>query len=290
MDQAGQVYEDTFSAGKYIYERRTPPGPGIKDYIIFTVLLLATAYSTWYVGGFAFSLSLLLILGAHEFGHYWAARRNQVATSLPWFIPAPPIFIAGTMGAFIRIKEPIPDRPALMEIGAWGPIAGFIVAVPVMVIGLLMSNVSQASGVGELSFGSSIIMVGLSKLILGVTPYTPDVNIELHMVAFAGWLGLFFTALNLWPVGQLDGGHIIYSLWPRHHSILAKIFFASLILLGFWWHGWWVWGLLILFIGFRHPPLPFESIALTRGHKITGYVSIFIFAVTFIPIPMEIFV
>ncbi len=281
--QAGQTFENVFSTNDFLIERRPPPEPALKDYFVFTVLLLATVFSTWYVGGFGFSLSLLLILGTHEFGHYWAARKHRVETSLPWFIPAPPMFIAGTFGAFIRIKEPIPDRRALMEIGAWGPIAGFVAAVPVLVVGLSLSVVSIEGGAGQLSFGTCLLLTVLSKLVLGSSPD----YVYLHPVAFAGWLGIFFTALNLWPVGQLDGGHIIFALWPRRHPLIAKIFFASLIPLGYWWPGWWMWGVLILLIGFRHPPVPIESISLERRHRFLGYVSIVIFLISFIPIPID---
>ena len=219
-----------------------PPELRIKDYAVFAILFLSTVFTTWLIAGIWFSLSLLLILGAHEFGHFWAGRRNNVRTSLPYFLPAPPLFIAGTFGAFIRIKEPIPDRRALMEIGAYGPIAGFIIAIPVMAIGLYLSTVTVDTGsaVGQISFGSSIAMTVLSKLVLGVTPYTAGVNIELHPCAFAGWFGLFFTALNLWPVGQLDGGHIAYALFPKRNFLAAKFFLVALIPMGYWWPGWWV--------------------------------------------------
>lgn len=267
-----------------------PPELGVKDYAVFIILLVATVFTTWLIAGIWFSLSLLLILGSHEFGHFWAARKNDVRTSLPYFLPAPPFFIAGTFGAVMRIKEPIPDRRVLMEIGAYGPIAGFIVAVPVLAIGLSLSTLTaDTGGAGEqLSFGSSIAMTVICKLVLGVTPFTTGVNINLHAVAFAGWFGLFFTALNLWPAGQLDGGHIIYALFPGKSLLAAKLFVAALLPLGFWWPGWWVWAVMILLVGFRHPPLPFESIALEWKHRFIGYASIFIFLVTFMPLPIEV--
>lgn len=260
----------------------------VRSYLVFFTLLFTTLVSTYLAGGIFFAISLILILGAHEFGHYWASRKNHVRASLPYFIPAPPFFIAGTFGAFIQIKDPIPNRRVLMEIGASGPIAGFIVAVPILIVGLLLSHVSENSHARGLSFGSSILLQVFTKLILGVTPLSTDVNIELHPVAFAGWIGLFVTALNLLPIGQLDGGHIIYSLFRTRYNILAKLFFLLLLPLGYFWTGWLFWAFLITLFGFRHPPLIDESILLEKKHRIMGYLSIVIFVVTFIPIPFEV--
>lgn len=260
----------------------------VRSYLVFFTLLFTTLVSTYLAGGVFFAISLILILGAHEFGHYWASRKNHVRASLPYFIPAPPFFIAGTFGAFIQIKDPIPNRRVLMEIGASGPIAGFIVAVPILIVGLLLSHVSENSHVRGLNFGSSILLQVFTKLILGVTPLSTDVNIELHPIAFAGWIGLFVTALNLLPIGQLDGGHIIYSLFRTRYDILAKLFFLLLLPLGYFWTGWLFWAFLITLFGFRHPPLIDESILLEKKHRIMGYLSIVIFVVTFIPIPFEV--
>lgn len=270
---------DNFGRGK--------PEKEIKAYLVFFALLMGTLFSTYLAGGLFFSISLVLILGAHEFGHYWASRKNNVRASLPYFIPAPPIFLAGTFGAFIKIKDPIPDRRVLMEIGASGPIAGFIVAVPTLIGGLLLSHVSKFSHTNGISFGSSIILQVLTKLILGVSPLSQDVNIELHPLAFAGWIGLFVTALNLLPIGQLDGGHIIYSMFRRHYDVFAKLFFIFLLPLGYFWTGWLFWAFLITLFGFKHPPLIDETIQLDKKHRIMGYVSIIIFIITFIPVPFE---
>ncbi len=261
--------------------------PNLKNWIIFFGLLGATIITTYIAGGFLFSVFLLLILGTHEFGHYWASRRNNVKASLPFFIPAPPIFIAGTFGAFIQIKELIPNRRALMEIGAAGPIAGFIVAVPVLILGLFLSETTAADPIYGISFGSSILLAGLSKLILGVTPLSTEINIQLHPIAFAGWIGMFVTALNLLPIGQLDGGHIMYALFKVRYNFFAKLFFILLFPLGYFWHGWLFWAFMIALVGFRPAPLIDESILPDRKHKIIGYVSIIIFLLTFIPVPFE---
>ena len=261
-----------------------------KTVSIFLGLFLATIFTTWLVRGPWYSFGLILILGVHEFGHYWACRVNNVNSSLPNFIPMLPIphFLnIGTMGAFIMMKEPIPNRKALMEIGASGPIAGFVVAVPVLGIGLMNSQVTlggNPEGPG-LFFGSSFILWIMTELVLGVDPMATDFTIYLHPLAYAGWLGMFFTALNLLPMGQLDGGHVVYSLFNSKHAYIARISFLILLPLGFYWAGWWVWAGLVLLLGLRHPPILDESIQLEPKHRIIGYVSILIFVLTFVPVP-----
>lgn len=253
---------------------------------MFFLLLAGTLITTYLAEGFLFSIFLILILGTHEFGHYWASRKNDVKATLPFFIPAPPIFIAGTFGAIIRIKELIPHRKALMEIGAAGPIAGFVVAVPTLILGLFLSEASPVvESRGGLTFGSSMLLIVLSKLILGVTPLSTEVNIHLHPIAFAGWIGLFVTALNLLPIGQLDGGHIIYSLFRTKYGFLSKTFFVLLFPLGYFWPGWIFWAVLIAAVGFKPAPLIDDAVSLGKRQRIMGYISIVIFFLTFIPVP-----
>jgi membrane-associated protease RseP (regulator of RpoE activity) len=262
-----------------------------KTVSIFLGLFLATVFTTWVVRGPWYSFGLILILGTHEFGHYWACRANNVNSSLPNFIPMLPIpyFLnIGTMGAFIMIKEPVPNRRALMEIGASGPIAGFIVAVPVLWVGLMNSQMTLGSSSEGLNLfsGSSLILWAMTEAVLGVNPMVTGVTIHLHPLAYAGWLGMFFTALNLLPLGQLDGGHVVYSLFDRKHSLLAaRLSFVVLVVLGFYWAGWWVWAGLVFLLGLRHPPVLDESIPLEPKHRIIGYASILIFILTFVPVP-----
>lgn len=260
---------------------------GFKALVIFNLLFWLTVYTTWSVGGPGFSLSLLLILGTHEFGHYYACRRNNVDASLPNFIPAPPFFLVGTFGAFIRIKEPIPNRRALMEIGASGPLAGFIVAVPVLAVGLALSDVGPARHVAGFNLGDSLITLVISKWVLGVTSLNPEVTIVVDPVAYAGWFGMFITAMNLLPMSQLDGGHVMYSLFPQHHVWVARVFFALLFPLGLYWPGWFVLAFLVLIIGLRHPPIVDNEDALEPKHCWMGYACIGMFLATFIPIPIE---
>jgi len=254
---------------------------------LFSILLGATLVTTFLAGGPLFSISLLLILGAHEFGHYWASKKNGVQSTLPYFIPAPPIFIAGTFGAFIQIKQKIPNRMVLMEIGAAGPIAGFVVALPMLILGLYLSPVTPSIGMGSINFGSSLILNLCSQLILGVDPSSPDINIHLHPIAFAGWIGMLVTALNLMPVGQLDGGHIIYAFTPGKHSAIGKIFFAGLFPLGYFWSGWFFWAAMIALMGFKTAPLKEDVEKIELTHTVLGCISMAIFVLTFIPIPFS---
>ncbi len=264
-----------------------PIVPVKKNWWLFTTLLIATLVTTFLAGGPLFSISLLLILGAHEFGHYWASKNNNVQSTLPYFIPAPPIFIAGTFGAFIQIKQRIPDRRVLMEIGAAGPIAGFVVALPMLIWGLSLSSVTPLTGMGGVNFGSSFILNLCSQITLGVDPSSPYINIHLHPVAFAGWIGMLVTALNLMPVGQLDGGHIVYALFPSKHSAIGKLFFLGLFPLGYFWPGWFFWAIMIALMGFKTAPLTEERGDLGPFQKALGAISAVIFALTFIPIPFS---
>ena len=263
--------------------------PGLGSWVLFFVLLGSTLFTTYLAGGKLYALSLFLILGAHEFGHYFAGLKNGVRTTLPLFIPAPPgMFLLGTFGAMIVIKDPIPNRRVLMEIGVAGPIAGFIVAVPTLIIGLFLSEVVAATGERGFSFGSSVIMIILSKAILGVTPLSVDFNIQLHPIALAGWVGLFVTAINLFPIGQLDGGHILHALLGKKSQVWAKLFLIFLLFLMYFWPNWGIWALLLLFFTrFKSAPLEDEEVLPQRIHKKAGYAAIAIFFLTFIPVPIE---
>jgi len=282
-----KITGDEFSkAGLQIKDRK---GPGLGSWALFFVLLGSTLFTTYLAGGKLYALSLFLILGAHEFGHYFAGVKNGVRTTLPLFIPAPPgLFLLGTFGAMIVIKDPIPNRRVLMEIGVAGPIAGFIVAVPTLIIGLFLSEIVPQTGQGGFSFGSSIIMIVLSKAILGVTPLSIDFNIQLHPIALAGWVGLFVTAINLFPIGQLDGGHILYALLGKKSQIWAKFFLVFLLFLMYFWPNWGIWAILLLvFTRFKSAPLDNEDALLQSIHIRAGYIAIAIFFLIFIPVPIE---
>ena len=207
--------------------------------------------------GAPFSASLLLILGCHELGHYLTARAYGVQVSLPYFVPLPlpPI---GTMGAIIRMRSPIPSRKVLFDIGIAGPLAGLILAIPILAIGLRLSPVRAISDLatqeGVTSLGSSLGLEFLQWLVKGSIPAGYDVF--LHPVALAGWLGLFVTALNLMPLSQLDGGHIIYAALGRGYKKIVWVFLGVLVVLFIisHWPGWILWVALTIGMGLRHPP------------------------------------
>ena len=242
------------------------------------------------VKGIPFSFTLLFILGTHEFGHYYYARKHKVDATLPYFIPAPPfLFLIGTFGAFIKIKSPIYRKDALLQIGAAGPIAGFAIALPALVVGLLLSEVIEKNDIqGALILGDSIIMKiltwdthpGLSK----------SQDIMLHPVAFAGWIGLLVTMLNLLPIGQLDGGHIAYAMLGEKQIIIGKLAFLLLIPLSFLSINWFIWGILLLILmrSVKHPPIQDIHVPLSYKDKQIGYACLIIFLLCFIPAPFKI--
>ena len=237
--------------------------------------------------GLPFSLTLLFILMTHELSHYYFSRRHGVPVTLPYFIPAPSLI--GTFGAVIKMEPPIPDRRALIDIGASGPIGGFIVAVIAVIIGLHYSAVMPLEGIPahemEITFGESLLFGFLSKLVLNIDP--DKYAVVLHPVAFAGWVGLFVTSLNLLPIGQLDGGHIMYAVLGKRHTLISKGMVPVLLFMGFYYKPWIVFVIVMLFIGYRHPPVVYPWIELDRKRKITGWISLCIFILTFTPAPIK---
>lgn len=248
--------------------------------------------------GLSFSIPLMAILLAHEMGHYLTARRNRVNTSLPYFIPAPypSYFFIGTFGAFIKMREMPRSRRVMFDIGAAGPWAGVLVAIPCTVIGLRMSEISSISGQSGISLelGNSLIFWGLARWVLGVDPNT--VNVTMHPTAFAGWLGLFVTTLNLLPIGQLDGGHVIYALFPRAHRTISTLFVSTCVLmvavpfvLGYsFWGGWLLWAILGIALGLGHPSTMDRDTPLDHRRRIAAWMTIVLFIVTFVPVPASV--
>jgi membrane-associated protease RseP (regulator of RpoE activity) len=236
--------------------------------------------------GLPFSSALLLILLTHEFSHYIASKKHKVKATLPYFIPAPTLF--GTFGAVIKMKSPITTKNALMDIGASGPIAGFVVSLIAAVIGLRYSEVVQMTmSEGSMIFGDSLMFIGLTKLIIGTVPENYDVL--LHPIGIAGWIGFFVTALNLLPIGQLDGGHIAYALLGKRHTSLSVVLIGFMTIFGLvHFTGWLFLAFLMLILGFRHPPIIYSEIPLDRKRKIIGWVALVIFIVTFTPVPIKI--
>jgi len=267
------------------------------------ILFILTMLSTLFVGamqtgadilkdpwkiyyGLPFALTLMIILLTHELSHYFASKKHGVNATLPYFIPAPTII--GTFGAFIKMKSPIVTRKALIDIGASGPIAGFIVSVIAVLIGLHLSEiVPVAETKGALTLGDSILFSFLAQTVLGVTP--ADSDILLNPVAFAGWIGLFVTSMNLIPVGQLDGGHIAFALLGEKQTRLSFILVLVMSLLGvLLWEGWIIWAVLLLVLGLRHPPVISWEVPLDTRRKVIGWIAFLIFILTFIPVPFKI--
>ena len=244
------------------------------------------------LNGLWYSASILAILGAHEFGHYYACRLYRVDASLPYFLPAP-LPLTGTLGAFIRIRQPIPGKRELFDIGIAGPIAGFIVAIPVLLVGMSLSRVTAlpADTRGFLELGEPLLFKAAAWLFWGTPPEGYSIN--LHPMAFAAWFGLLATALNLFPIGQLDGGHIAYAVLGRKSTLLTLGTVACLVGLTFVSSSWIVWTVLtvVMLISFgpRHPRTVDEDIPLDRTRLWLAVVALVMFIVCFTPAPIEVF-
>jgi len=237
--------------------------------------------SIW--AGLQFSLPLLLILLAHELGHYLECLYWRVDATLPYFLPSPTLF--GTFGAFIRIKSPILSRRSLFDIGIAGPLAGFAVLVPFLIAGVFLSQPLSAAPASSFAFSSPLAVLALEKLFF---PHIPAARILLHPMAMSAWTGLLATAINLLPVGQLDGGHLVYAAFgPRVHKIVSSAFVGVLALLGFWYWTWWAWAVVLFFFGRRHP-LVYDYAALPRNRRKLLVLACVIFLLSFSVVPVRI--
>jgi membrane-associated protease RseP (regulator of RpoE activity) len=240
-------------------------------------------HGLWYSG------TILLILGAHELGHYFACRYYQVDASRPFFIPMP-LVLTGTLGAFIRIREPIPTKRMLFDIGAAGPFAGFVFAVPALVIGIWMSHVAKVPpDFPGLELGEPLLFKAASWLMWGSIP--DGYSLNLHPMAFAAWFGLLATSLNLFPIGQLDGGHISYTVFGRRSSLITIGSICIAVCLTFLSRSWLVWTFLLvamtLKMGPHHPPTLDEEIPLDRTRIWLAVAALAIFVLCFTYNPIE---
>ncbi|MEL6107852.1 MAG: site-2 protease family protein [Planctomycetota bacterium] len=252
------------------------------------LLFVATCVSTWFAGGWVFSLALMFTLLAHEFGHYLQAVRYGVPASLPFFIPMP-ISPIGTMGAVIAMQPGKGDRKELYDIAISGPLAGFFPAVVFSIIGLQLSEVQPIpENQLLLMFGEPLFYQWLVQLTFGTIPDGHDVI--LHPLAFAGWVGLFITALNLFPIGQLDGGHILYALVGKHAHLVARLFvigaIAGVLLGGY--YGWSVMLTLLLLMGINHPPTANDDVPLGTTRTVLGWIALAFMPLGFTPTPFSI--
>ncbi len=228
--------------------------------------------------GLPFALALLSILGIHELGHYFVARYHGVDVTPPYFIPVP--FGLGTFGAFIQLRSPVENRRALFDVGLAGPLAGFVVAVPLMVLGLALSEVVPRP---PSVMGSSLLVRWLGNL---VQPHGPNEALRLHPIAVAAYIGLWVTAMNLLPVGQLDGGHVAYSALGRAFRYVAWAMLFIMLVLGLRvWEGWLIWAAFVALTGPDHPP-PLNDVTPLDGKRYLLFVAAMVlFAVTFVPRP-----
>lgn len=234
-----------------------------------------------------FSIPLLLILGIHEMGHYFTSKKHKLDTSLPYFIPLPPPFILGTFGALISTREPIPDRKTLLDVGISGPICGFLVAIPVCLVGLFLMQqnpmiLTSTSAEGTMTVTFPILLQTLSNF------FTIPPDAIMHPTLFAGWVGLFLTAINLMPIGQLDGGHVSRALLKEKHKYASWAVIIVILGLGMFYTGWLMFAFIILFlVGTQHNPPLNEFSPLDTKRKILGIIGFIIFILCFAPIPMS---
>jgi membrane-associated protease RseP (regulator of RpoE activity) len=272
-----------------------------------------TTLAEW-LSGTPMMLSMMVILLAHEFGHYFAARSHKVAVTLPYFLPLPVISPVGTLGAFIQLRSPFRTKRQLFDIGVAGPLGGLIFAIPLIFWGVSNSPVQPLTR-NDLSVleGNSIFYLAVKYLVhgeilpnfdqyadlpvweeylrvlAGIIPEGGGTDILITPVAFAAWFGLFVTAMNLLPVGQLDGGHILYSLLGHNARWLGMALVGLMIIAGiFWWSGWLLWAMLVFFIiGTGHPPPLNDLVELGAGRKILAYVMIAFIIIFFMPNPLQ---
>jgi len=264
--------------------------------------------------GWPFAASLLSILLAHEFGHYLMGRYHKTNVSLPYFLPLPyPLSILGTLGAFIQMKERPKNKRILFDIGLAGPLAGLVVAIPVLIYGLSLSELAPLTGTGMLE-GNSILYLltkyavfgkflpepisfqGLPPFLYWVrylfTSYPSPIgglDVQVHNVAWAGWAGLLVTSLNMIPMGTLDGGHILYAVFGKKARKAAPYIFAALIALGFAWQGWWLWALMLNFLGRRHAETLDQITELDPKRRKMAVFALIVFILVFIPVPLVVY-
>ncbi len=257
----------------------------LKPYVNLKELFIQITAINTILKGLKFSIPLLLILLAHEMGHYLACRKYRVDSTLPFFIPVP--FGVGTLGAFIKIKEPFPSKRVLFDVGVAGPIAGFIASIPFAVIGIWTTNIVYFTPQeGDIFMQDPLLFKILIYLKFGSIP---NETMVLNPFIFASWIGFLATMLNLLPFGQLDGGHIIYSLFGRFQRKIVFPLYLILLILGIYWLGWFFWAVIIILMNPFHPRIWDEALPIDRKRKIVGIIVLLIFILSFMPVPVKIY-
>jgi membrane-associated protease RseP (regulator of RpoE activity) len=257
-------------------------GTGLNPFALFTAATL--------VNGLWYSIPLLIILSAHEFGHYFACRYHDVDATLPYYLPAP-LPLTGTLGAVIRIREPFPSKRALFDIGVAGPLGGFVMLLPFLYWGIGLSQiVPTPHGGAALFFGEPLLWKAMAHLRFGTLP--PGMDIALHPLGFAAWWGMLATALNLLPFGQLDGGHIIYASLGRRATLISWGTLVLVLALTFRSASWFMTALLLVamavFFGFRHPRVVDEHRPLDRRRQLVALAALIVFILCFTPVPIDV--
>ena len=267
----GVVYSSSYASGRT---------PAVDE--IFSVFKSLREQPQLLLAGAPFAFTLMAILLAHELGHFFACRYYGMSASYPYFLPFPSLI--GTLGAFIRIRSPIRDRKALFDVGLAGPFVGFLFAVPALAIAILYSKVVPFSEAhSPIVFGQPLVM---RLLIAILRPGVVPGDLLLHPVGRAAWVGLFATALNLIPGGQLDGGHILYAVASEYHKKITLAVAILLLPLAHFWPTWIVWSVFLVAIGFRHPPLLNRWEKLDRTRLVWAAVACLMFVLCFMPVPV----
>ncbi|MEO6222184.1 MAG: site-2 protease family protein, partial [Vicinamibacterales bacterium] len=243
---------------------------------------------TFFAMGPWYSVAILTILGAHEFGHYFACRWHNVDCTLPHFLPAP-LPLTGTLGAVIKIREPFPSRAALFDIGVAGPIAGFVTLLPFLIAGIWWSDLAPlVDDQAGLLLGEPLLFKVLARFIHG--PLPDGMDILIHPLGFGAWFGMLATALNLLPFGQLDGGHITYAVFGERAKWLSIITLATVIVLSFIATSWIAMAVMLAamtwFVGLRHPAPYDDFTPLSKGRLFVAFLALLIFIVCFTPVPL----
>ena len=258
--------------------------------LIHIILFILTVVSTWLTGGPGYSIAIMLILLGHEMGHYFMSRRYGIRATLPFFLPFP-LSPFGTLGAVIRMESAVSSRKALFDTGVAGPLTSLLLSIPAIVIGLKLSEVIPASQLkeGTLRLADPLLFSFIQRLVIGGVPENYDVI--LHPIGYAGWVGLFVTALNLLPVGQLDGGHIAYALFGKRSRGVFIIAISVMAFITIFYNpGWFLLLVLIIVFGLRHPA-PFDDVTPVDGkRKLLGGMAFLAFFVSFTPAPFPEFV
>ncbi len=241
--------------------------------------------------GLPFAFTIMVILLAHELGHYLTCRYYGIDATLPYLIPAPPPFPFGTFGAVIKIRSQFSNRRQLFDVGVAGPVGGFIFIIPALIVGLQLSKpfIFTESTQGTYELGEPLIFALAAMLFF---PGEAGASISLHPIGLAAWFGMLATSINLLPIGQLDGGHMVYGLFgARAHRIISLVSFTALVGISLYsWPnlGYLVFTLVLLFIGFRHPRPSTEFGRVGRGRLLAALIGLIIFIVTFMPIPVRV--